>query len=51
MSQNAQWVWEVRIVKSLFDRDDLLGQGWEPFAVTTDVHAQYVYHLRKKVRK
>lgn len=45
---HGTWVWDVAAVKSQFDLQDYLGLGWEPFAVTTNVHGEYVYHLRRK---
>lgn len=56
MTENRRILWEIQrqqvsLNRSAYDRDKadlvtLLGDGWEPFAVTFDGEA-FDYHLRR----
>lgn len=50
MASNAVWVWAV-MFSPMNGLEGYLDRGWEPFAVTQNVHGHFVYHLRRKVRK
>lgn len=50
MTNNAQWVWDVKSVSEV-SLEAMLDLGFEPFAVTLNGRGEPHFHLRRKVKK